>query len=461
MSGYAGMDLAKLLSLVRARWKLLAAITVAAAALALGLSLTQQHRYKATAVLLYGGTPQAASLIQTGSQDQGAATPEQATATHVALASLDSVAANVKQRLGTPATVDELKNAVSIEPHGQSNLVDLTAEWDSANGAALLATTFADEVVALRRGMAQAEIQRAIDALNTTIARQPTDSDQLPTLKRRVSDLLVLKAVQTGDVRVAERATAPPGPSSPKPVFNAVVAALVAFVLGVLVVVLLAGFDPRIRDEQELTALIPAPVLTRIPMVSRSRRFLSPGPRDEDAEFLEAIQFLRLSVQRFRPPGQGLVVAVTSPTAGDGKTMVVAWLAQALAFNDSEVLAMDCDLRSPMLHTYFEAREEVGGALPNLRMVRPSEGGALPAGLTGQEPLRDMFHDLRDKADYVLVDTSPVASVAHASAVAGAADGVILVVDFERIRRKELLAAKEQLANARATLIGVVLNRAT
>src|SRR3954468_16780939 len=126
MSSYAGMDLPKLVAVIKARWALLAAITLLAAALALVLSLAQAERYRATAVLLFGGAPQAESLIQSGSTDQ-ATTPEQATATHVALASLNTVAAAVKQRLGTPATVEELRNAMEIEPQGQSNLVDLTA----------------------------------------------------------------------------------------------------------------------------------------------------------------------------------------------------------------------------------------------------------------------------------------------------------------------------------------------
>jgi Mrp family chromosome partitioning ATPase len=459
MSSYAGMDLPKLAAVIRARWVLLAVITVLAATLALLLSLAQAERYRATAVLLFGGAPRAETLIQ-GTSTNDVTSPEQATATNVALASLNTVAASVKQRLGTPATVEELKNAVDIEAQGQSDLVDLTAEWDTANGAALLATTFAEQVVALRREMAQAEIQRAIDALKGTIAREPADSDQLPTLKRRVSELLVLKAVQTGDVRVAERATPPTAASAPKPVFNAIIAGIVALVLGIAVVVLLANFDTRIHDERELAALISAPVLARIPEVARPRRFIPTGARDEESSFLEAVQFLRLNIQRTRPEGQGVVVAVTSPLAGDGKTMVVAWLAQALAFNEAEVLAVDFDLRSQTLHTYFDAREEFGGALPNLRLVRPDDQATLPVGLTGQEPIREMFEELRDKADYVVVDTSPVASVAHASAVAATADEVILIVDLKRIRRKDLLAAKEQLENARAKLTGIVLNRA-
>jgi Mrp family chromosome partitioning ATPase/capsular polysaccharide biosynthesis protein len=455
MRGSAGLDLPKLLAIVKARASLLAAVTLLAAGLAFVVSLSQPDRYRATAVLLFGGTPRAEDLVEGGSLDTDAA-PEQTTATNVALASLDTVVVRVKRRLGDRATLDELEGAVDIEAQGLSDLVDLTAEWETADGAALVATTFAEEVVAQRREMARTEIQRAINALNARIAGLPENTDEVAVLRRRVSQLEVLKAVPPTDVRVAERARPPQHASSPRPVFNAIAAGLMALILGLGGVVLLGVFDQRIRDERELAALIAAPVLARIPVVARSRRLLPTGVRDEDSSFLEAIQFLRLNVERSKRHGEGSVLAVTSPTAGDGKTTVVAWLAQSLAFNESEVVAVDCDLRQPMLHTYFD---EVGGGLPNLRMVGASDQDMLLLGLTGREPLKDMFDELRGTADYLLVDTSPVASVAHASAVAATADGVILVVDPQRIRRKDLLVAREQLANARAKVIGIVLNR--
>jgi capsular exopolysaccharide synthesis family protein len=457
MSDYAGMDIPKLLAIIKARAGLLAAVTLAAAAVAFAASLMQPERYKAAAVLLFGGAPRAEILLEGGAPDAGS-TPEQAAATNVALASLDSVAARVKRRLGTPATVDELRKAMDIKARGQSDLVDLTAEWSTPDGAALLATTFAEEVVALRRGLAQGEIQRAIDALNQTISAGG-EPDDIASLKRRVSELRLLKAVQTGEVRLAERATPPQQASSPRPLFNAIAAGVAALLLGIGAVVLMAGLDTRIHDERELTELIGAPVLARIPEVARPRRFIPSGTRDEESAFLEAVQFLRLNVQRTRPQGHGVVAAVTSPLAGDGKTMVVAWLAQSLAFNEAEVVAVDCDLRNPTLHTYFDARDELGGVLPNLRLVRAGDEAALPVELAGQEPMRRMFDGMREQSDYVVVDTSPVASVAHASAVASVADEVILVIDLERIRRKDLLAAKEQLQNARAKVLGIVLNR--
>jgi hypothetical protein len=99
-------------------------------------------------------------------------------------------------------------------------------------------------------------------------------------------------------------------------------------------------------------------------------------------------------------------------------------------------------------------------AAPHLRLLAGSNHPPLPAGLVGRARLQQLFNDLRQGADYVLVDTVPVSTVADASAVVAAADGVLLVVDLDQARRRDLLATKEQLGHARAKVLGIVINRA-
>ena len=64
---------------------------------------------------------------------------------------------------------------------------------------------------------------------------------------------------------------------------------------------LLARFDDRIGDEDELAALMGAPVLARIPEVGRSRRPTHVWAADQDPAFLEAFEFLRLNLQLMGP----------------------------------------------------------------------------------------------------------------------------------------------------------------
>jgi len=560
MTGYLGMDLPRFLGLVRARKWLIAAIVVGAAALAFVASATQSNRYQASAELQFGRTTNADAIISGGAADV-TEDPTRAAATNLALAGLDNVAAKVKQRFRGSATVDEIRHAVSIHPEGESDVVKVTAEWSTPEQAAAVANAFATEIVAQRRDTAQADIQRVIDALKARLLPAPTTADDRTanaTLQGRITDLVGLKAATTGNVHVVDPATPPTSPSSPKPVRNAIIAGFVAAILSLFLVVLLARFDDRIRDEDELAELMETSVLTQIPAVERSRRLTQVWTPHQDRAFLESFEFLRLNLQLMGRDGDSMVVALTSPSANDGKTTVVSWLARALALSGDEVVAVDLDLRKPELHTYFNANREPGDgvleallaattenggpppadaedddvhddrphgrrvyteedinigldelarlggnarkaarslkaagrdisestlrrwkdihaplyaeiraartrgiiAAPHLRLLPGNRHPELPSGLIARGRLRHLFDELRMDADWVLVDTVPVSTVADASAVASAADGVILVIDLERVRRRDVLAAKKQLANARATILGIVLNRA-
>lgn len=570
MTGYLGMDLPRFLALVRARRWLILGIVVAATVLALVWSLTQPNRYDASADLLFGRTTSADSIITGGATDT-ADVPERTAATNLALASLDSVAVNVKRRFRGPVTAQQLKDAVTVEAQGASDVVTVSAEWDSPARAAALANAFADEIVAVRRETAQADIQRAIDAATARVPaapKTPAETALADSLQAKIADLETLKAATTGNVHIVERATPPDHRSAPKPLRNAVIAAVVAAILALFVVVLLARFDDRIGDEDELAALLEAPVLARIPEVGRSRRPTHVWTPDQDPAFLEAFEFLRLNLQLMGHDG-GQVVAVTSPAAADGKSTVVGWLARSLALSGEEVVAVDLDLRKPELHTYLNTTREPGaGVLDALLAAAPDDNGdprallagaqkvehpadreseaangeqapqgrrvytdddvtaglvelarfggnarraarslkgagpdipestlrrwrdmhadlyaeirsarargtsvaphlrlltgghQLPSALLARGRLQELFAQLRLDADIVLVDTVPVSTVADASVVAAAVDGVILVVDLERARRRELLTAKKQLTNARARLLGIVVNRA-
>jgi Mrp family chromosome partitioning ATPase len=566
MTGDTALDLPRLLALLRARWRLIAAIVLGAMALAAVLSLMQSDRYTASADLLFGRPTNADAIIAGGSTDTGEL-PERVAATNLALASLDTVAERVADRF-RGVRVSDLKEAVSIEAAGTSDLVTVTAEWGSPTEAAAIANAFAAEIADFRRQTARADIQRAIDALEATMPEDSgvggEPSPAVRTTQARLSDLETLKALQTGNVQVVEQATPPESRTSPTPLRTSLIAGLVALVLAVLTVLLLARFDDRISDEHELTSLMGLSVLTRIPRVGQAHRLRRDWDGHDEPAFAEAFEFLRLNLELLGHDGDSLVVAVTSPAGDDGKTTVVAGLARSLATSGAEVVAVDLDLRKPDLHTYFDTSSALGGgvldaileagyaengnadprpaqehegpdpeaelaatrgrrahseediaiglvelarcrgqarraaralkasgrnipestlrrwkevhadlydniraqrkrgvlAAPHLRLLAADDHPQMPTGTIARARLQQLFNGLRQSADWIVVDTVPVSTVADASAVAASADGVILVVDLDQTRRRELLAAKKQLANARAKVFGLVVNRA-
>jgi capsular exopolysaccharide synthesis family protein len=466
----AAMGAGRLLALLRARLWLVAMCVAVAAALAFVVSSAQPDRFRASAQVLFGDSSLAESVL--GGAPSGSVAGGGQAARSLALASLDSVAARVKRRLPAAGSADGLKAAVSVDVPGQSDdLVSVSAEWGSASGAARVANAFADEIVAMRRAIAQGQVQRAIDAVNATLVGRRLAVDQARVLRDRLAQLELVKALQTGDATVVQRAVVPDSPSSPRPVRAAVLGGFVGGLLAVVLVLLGAVFDERIRGEEEVVAVIDAPVLARIPDLAGAGRRTPTWTAHQSPAFTEAFQFLRLNL----PPRAGKkgasVLAVTSPIEGHGKTTVVAWLASALAASGTTVVAVDLDVRHPTLHAHFDIEDEplagmahgdvVSTAQPRLALLPANGDDAIPSESLRADRVHDLFGRLRDRFDTVLVDTPPVTTVADASTITAAADVVVLVVDLKAIRRSELLATKEQLSNARANVVGVVLNRVT
>jgi capsular exopolysaccharide synthesis family protein len=464
-----GIDLDTFFEVLRRRRLKILSVALIAAGLVLAASLAQSDKFEASSELLFRQSHLAETFFNSNSGNSGQQAPEREAATNLALASLDVVSERVRSRLGLKISADKLRAKVKVEPKGQADIVKIIATADTRQQAVAIANAFAVEAVQFRKQTAQAQVQDAIDVVKQQAA---TDQGQARAdLDRRIRELTVLKALQTGDVEVIQSARPPRDRSAPKPLRNTIIGGIVGLILGIFLAFLLHRLDRRVRDEDELGRILDAPILARIPADRGSAQHMSQS-------FFESFQFLRANLQVQAGVAEARVIAVTSPLPSDGKTTVVAHLARAFGLIGVPVIAADCDLRKPSLHRSFgisrgegvsEVLVEGVDPVPLLRTVVEPGVRVLRAGRTNltaasiviaMNRVPRMLERLDGEAEYILVDTPPVSVAADASAVAPVVDGVLLVVDLERVRRDALIAVRDQLAQSRARLLGIVLNRA-
>ena len=190
----------------------------------------------------------------------------------------------------------------------------------------------------------------------------------------------------------------------------------------------------------------------------------------------ERYQGLRLKIEQIRQKTGLQVIAVTSPGAGDGKTVTSINLAGVLARDSSlRVLLIDADLRRSSVSEQLGLDAGAPGLadliarspkpLPAL-IKHPEICGfdLLPAGSSSMS-VQALFRSTRfaqilDEArglyDYVLLDTPPLAPVFDAAVLARAVDGVIVVVAADKTPRRLLGVALDLLDPAK--VIGIVFN---
>ncbi|RZB33528.1 MAG: hypothetical protein SRB2_03957 [Desulfobacteraceae bacterium Eth-SRB2] len=168
---------------------------------------------------------------------------------------------------------------------------------------------------------------------------------------------------------------------------------------------------------------------------------------------------------------------ITGAAHGDGTSFTASSFATTLARDCRlKVLLIDANLRFPTLHEVFKIDYNQG--LSNLMTQEKEEASffkkvgrgnlyLLPCGgnHTGALPLFESnrfdqtLKKMRDKFDYVLLDSPPVNDCAESRVIASKVDGVILVIESGKTRSQVAVKAKQELEDAGANILGVILNR--
>lgn len=190
----------------------------------------------------------------------------------------------------------------------------------------------------------------------------------------------------------------------------------------------------------------------------------------------EAYRVIRTSIQ-FAQAGKELqTIALTSCTPNEGKSTTIANLAVVLTQAGKSVLLIDCDMRNPTVHKNFNLSNKVGlsscismgTALSDAVQKTSIEGlyaltgGVIPPNpseLLGSEQMKNVLQRAKEQYDYVLIDTPPVMPVTDALIVSRFVDGMILVIASAEIKVEMARDVKNQLVNAGANILGVVLNK--
>ncbi len=235
-------------------------------------------------------------------------------------------------------------------------------------------------------------------------------------------------------------------------------------VLTYLFFILYFLFSNRITDASELIR-----VLGEIPLLGEIPRMLPPTDPAE--------AFYALRERLPRAEGKAVALAITSATAGEGKSYVAAELAGSLATAGHRVLVIDADLRRPARDPFFAPdlapgfAEYLGDKEQDPKaLTHPTEKAGLSLLPAGLAPLSPCDHAFGEKMaallaaysaqyEYILADFPAVGDAADVIACARDFTGTLLVAAPQRCGARELRAAVGTITKAGGSVLGVVANK--
>lgn len=169
------------------------------------------------------------------------------------------------------------------------------------------------------------------------------------------------------------------------------------------------------------------------------------------------------------------IIQITSPNPKDGKTTVTANLAVSLAQSGKTVLVVDADLRHPNQHKLFGIDSKVGLSnvivgdvelsdaiqsvdVANLSVLPCGSSPPNPSELLASAAFEQFLEMIREKYDYVLVDSPPLLAVSDPSVIAPSVDGILLTIRITKNGALAAVQARRMLAGLGAEVIGLVID---
>ena len=324
------------------------------------------------------------------------------------------------------------------------------------------------------------------------VATNPTDLDRLTrTLNlyqqiyiasiNNLESLKLSKAQNSPTIMQVESAVKPEVPISPKPMQSTVMGLAIGLFIAAATIFLIEFLDDTLKTPDEIKAVLDVPVIGFIgdlkPNNSKSNGplglFVARNPRSPVSE---AFRALRTNIEYSSVDKKVQAVLISSSGESEGKSTVAANLAVVEAQAGKKVVLIDTDMRRPKVHVQFNKPNRMGltdliaGKLSINEVLKPIEMtdnlsiitcGTIPpnpAELLGSERMAEILKDLRERFDFVIIDTPPMI-VSDAQILSAKVDGLIFVIIPGKTKINAAQRPLEELARIGARVLGVVANK--
>jgi succinoglycan biosynthesis transport protein ExoP len=333
---------------------------------------------------------------------------------------------------------------------------------------------------------------------NTLKRQAQADRDLYDTLYAKVKEAGIAAASKSSNIHIVSRARILDHPTRPRRTLNILGGIFLGIVGGIALAFIKDRFQDRIHTAEEVRDWTGLPAVTVLPIMQRKNSdaangrysplklgsgptsshigpdcFLLKRPDSPESEAVHTLRTMLFASNREQAPQ---VTLVTSPLPGEGKTTLCSNLAVALSKHGRTCL-VDADLKMPMVGRSFNLTLNTGlehylqGTATLDQVMSPMDDIAnltiIPATLPSEhsnylltgDPIKALIKQLREKFDYILIDTPPILLYADGLAVSTLVDGVILVGRAGQTPRGAITRSMDLLGIVKsAPILSVVLN---
>lgn len=500
-------ELSDYTTVIRRRWRRIAAAALAGAVLAAAYAFLAPKTYTAAVLVQVNALPNNANAV--GGRTGGPVNMDNEAQTVHSLA----VAGLVKKRLHSDQSPTDISDNIHVTVPPNSTFLQITCGASAAVGAQKCANAAGQAYLDYRRvsimkllGTGITALQHDATTLRQRIVRFKTllltlrhqSKNQVTGSPTQIADELQLAGLQTSMQelqahigaaeplyasmkvknatvvgQIVSKATVPSSPSSPRKLLYVPSGLIAGLIIGLAWAFVRDRRDRRVRSARDVERLVNVPTLLNLADKPHGRLTGLESPRSVAGRaFSELARYVEAAL------GDGShVIAVAATTNGAGGSVVAVNLAAALARTSDRTVLICADLHgttSPELLGVTRGRglaevltgaarvSEVSapaGDLPRLRVITPGIDTSRAVLAMQHAKLKRLISDVLDDARHVVIEVQSLGENSDAFGLAQFAEAAIVSVEVPRSRRDDIFDCVLRLSRLGTPALGTTVLR--
>ncbi len=401
----------------------------------------------------------------------------------------DPMLRRIRQDLAATQKLLKSKRAelrpTAIRELRQKNVIEEVARGDGIEQELAMLDDLEQQLDAELKTVSEGNLTLTNDTLDLQAIQD--DVTQMQASAQKVGSEVEALTVELGApprIRTVEDAVPPLTRDNKKRSVMILVITFGSFFGGLFGIAFLELQNQKVDSADEVPADLGLQVVGTLPIVrSRPSRRLGVARRQNERDrywkslMMESIDATRTMLIHAARTGSHRVVMITSAVGGEGKTSLASHLATSLAGSGLRTVLIDADLRSPSIHRLFNLPLDPGlsevirgeaewvdvmsaTAIDELKVLSAGKCDRQTIRLLSQGCLGPLFAQLKERYDFVIVDSSPLLPVADGLIIAQHADAVLFSIFRDVSRKTKVAAASERLQCLGVRILGAVVTGA-
>ncbi|MGL4358066.1 MAG: polysaccharide biosynthesis tyrosine autokinase [Cetobacterium sp.] len=422
------LDLVNLFFTIVRRWKTITLIAIPIFIIGVFFAVTRPTLYQAEMKMMVSGK---SFNLGTPENTELSANHKLAT-TYSEIAKSKSILNSVIRKYDLEISIKELQDNITIVPISDTELLHFTFK----NRDAVLAATVLNEI-----------------------------GNEVTTKIREIMNFQNIKIIESAEV---------PKESLPKKRMLILTISLVfSITIGTVVAFIIEFFFSNLRKVKDIENILGISMLGALP---ESNLSLEDGSKNTvNYKMNEAFRVIRTKLYFKNDKKTARTMIITSSIPGEGKSTIALNYAESIAITGKKVLLIDCNIRKSNLRESFDISFDKGletillerGEVKNLILKNIRKNlDILPTksmnfnvtDINLGDYIKILLNELKHEYNTIILDTSSLIIASDAAILSEHCDGIIYVVGYDQVSKRELEFGKAILDDAKANMYGFIVN---